>query len=274
MRRAQSVPMSSGERTRRVLVGAAIGVALWSILFAFRLLPSFTIDVNGLAMVMIVCAIIGATRFEWVLRYLLIAEAFLLVIVAFSPISQALAGWWARSDVMPAEGVQAIVSLSGGLNNQGMITAEALDHLISSLELVKDGKSPILVTTTVEQGYQTGHFTSAADQARLISLFGGNVEWIRAPIGYTTRDEALNSAKLLFPRGVKHIAVVASPMHTRRACATFETVGFDVVCTVSRTSVPGGAKPASWPPDRLASFGDWVYEVLAVLKYRIRGYMK
>ncbi len=247
---------------------------MWAILFVFRLLPSFVLDVNGLWLTIIVGAIVGATRFDWVLRYLLILEALLLMFVAFTPISPLLAHWWIRSDPMPADGVSAVVSLSGGLNNQGMITAEALDHLISSLELVKDGKSPVLVTTTVEQGYQTGHFTSAQDQARLIALFGGNVEWVRAPIGYTTRDEALNSARLLLPRGIKRIAVVASPMHTRRACATFETVGFEVVCTVSRTSVPGGSVVADWPPDRFASFGDWVYEALAVVKYRIRGYMK
>ncbi|HEY4130599.1 MAG TPA: YdcF family protein, partial [Gemmatimonadaceae bacterium] len=263
-RAADEKPRVSTGRRRRAVVGAAIGIALWAIGYAFGLVPALLLGSNGLWLVLILGAIVGATRFDWVLRYLLIAGALILLIVAVTPLAPTLSKWWMRTDPMPPDGVQAVVPLSGGLNNQGMINAEALDHLITALELVKAGKAPVLVTTTVEHGFPvTGHFTSENDQAQLISLLGGNVEWLRAAIGYTTRDEAVETSKVLFPRGIKKISVVASPLHTRRACAAFEAVGYQVVCVVSRTSVPGGAIVADWPPDRFAAFGNWVYEVLA-----------
>jgi uncharacterized SAM-binding protein YcdF (DUF218 family) len=273
-RAADEKPRVITGRGRRALVGAAMSAGVWAIFYAFDLLPSFALDVYGLLSTLILGAVVGATRFDWILRYLLVACATLLLLVVVTPIAPMLTRHWMRSDPMPPGGVQAVVALSASINNQGMLSAEGLDHLITALELIKAGEAPILVTTTVEHGSQTGYFTSAKDQAQLISLFGGNVEWIRAAIGYTTRDEAVETSKLLFPRGIKKIAVVASPLHTRRACETFETVGYQVTCVVSRTSVAGGAIVADWPPDRFAAFGNWVYEALALTKYRLEGYVK
>jgi uncharacterized SAM-binding protein YcdF (DUF218 family) len=139
--------------------------------------------------------------------------------------------------------------------------------------MVREGKASALVTTTVEQKFPGKLVSSAVDQARIMALAGSQVRWLRTVPTGSTRDEAVRSAELLMPLGIRRIAVVAAPMHTRRACATFEAVGFMVTCVPSVVRSPGGANPGPWPADRLHVFGDWVYEVLATLKYRTAGWL-
>jgi hypothetical protein len=61
-------------------------------------------------------------------------------------------------------------------------------------------------------------------------------------------------------------------MHTRRACSTFERVGFQVTCRAARTH-----HRVTWHPkvarDRLEAFRDYVYELLGIAEYRARGWL-
>jgi hypothetical protein len=56
-------------------------------------------------------------------------------------------------------------------------------------------------------------------------------------------------------------------MHTRRACATFEAVGFKVTCYPSLTRRRVTGHPIR-EEDRLAAFGEYLYERLGMVKYR------
>jgi uncharacterized SAM-binding protein YcdF (DUF218 family) len=114
--------------------------------------------------------------------------------------------------------------------------------------------------------------SSDVDQRRLISLASVAGAWIVVDSVHTTRDEAVRSAARLLPEGARSIIVVTSPMHTRRACATFEAVGFRVVCRASRerdfaTNPPVGNR------DRLAALRAFGYEQLGMIKYRARGWL-
>ena len=259
---------------RRRFVESAVQCAvLWFLLYVPQLLPSYLADQRGVWIALLVGFLLPLFRADRVIRPLTFGITLCLAIVATMPVSDKLATWWIREDQMPAEGVGAVIPLSGSVNNQGMMNAEALDHLITALEIVKRGKAPVLATTIVEGTSPAGYFTSEADQARMLALFAAPVEWVHTPIVHTTREEAVESAALLQPRGIRRIALVVSPMHTRRGCAAFEAVGFQVTCVVSRTGVPGGRRPEDWPRDRLSAFGDWVYEALATVEYRQRGWL-
>ncbi|MEP6551569.1 MAG: hypothetical protein ABJB95_10315, partial [Gemmatimonadales bacterium] len=73
-------------------------------------------------------------------------------------------------------------------------------------------------------------------------------------------------------RGWKTLAVVSSPMHSRRACATFEAVGFKVICVPA--AVRGsGLYSAANAGDRLRAFRSWLYETFATDTYRRRGWI-
>lgn len=131
----------------------------------------------------------------------------------------------------------------------------------------------MLVTTRPSQipGVSLGAVTR--DYQALISLAGDTSRWRMVGPVATTHDEALATSRLLAPPSSYSIVVVTSPLHSRRACATFEALGFTVTC---------------WPSDerryalymfsglrtRLAATVDWLYERAAVIEYRWHGWIR
>lgn len=258
----------------RALEGGAIGIAGWCILFAFHLLPGFLADTPGVLLFAIIGATFNLTRLRQALIVLLISAAGLVLVVAETPISTALASRWVRADRLPTGKLSAVIVTSAGVNPNGTMSSEALDHFLTGLELIHDGRSEVLLSTTVEEEFPDGAVTSAADQSRVVALFSKPLTWLHTSPSESTREEAVKSAAQLLPRGIARVAVVSAPMHTRRACATFEAVGFTVTCIPARARKAGGGwKPGPWPEDRLTVFGDWVYEVVATAKYHVRGWL-
>lgn len=257
----------------RLLEGFGIGVGIWCMGLAVDLLPGLLRDTPGVLLFAVVGAVGSVTKARPALVILCALFATVIVIVSETTISGALASRWVRADSLPAK-LDAVVITSAGVNPNGTINGPALDHLLSGLELIRAGIADTLVSTTVVDEFQAAAVSSAVDQNRVIALFGGHVTMLRTDETESTRQEALASAKLLFPRKIFRIALVASPMHTRRACASFEAVGFTVTCVPARSRVPGGGwKPGRWPLDRLTVFGDWVYEIVATAMYRSRGWL-
>lgn len=248
------------------------GVALWCMLFVLGVLPGRLADDSGV-LLMTATGMLAIFVFRRILAIMLVVVAVLVALVSLTSCADHLQSWWLREDAFPASGVTAVIALSGGLNPDTTITGDALDHLIIGLELVRDGKASALVTTTTRELFPTGAVTSETDQQRIVSLFGSSITWIRVPGGQSTHDEAVGSAELLLPRRIRSIAVVTSPMHTRRACAAFEAVGFTVTCVAARTRDPGSRPVAPTPAARLATFGAWVYEVAALAEYHARGWV-
>jgi uncharacterized SAM-binding protein YcdF (DUF218 family) len=265
--------LSSPGTLRRSLEGAAVGVALWCVFFALEVLPNSLADSPGFLLLAALGLLAGATRHGRILLGLLQFAAAITAIVALTPLSHAVATRWVRQESLPQGGVGAVVVLSVGINPDTTISSESADHLLMGLELVRDGQARALVTTTTADVFPTGFVSSETDQARIVGLFGQQVDWLRTSPGHSTRDEAIASAKLLLPRGARSIAVITSPMHTRRACAVFEAVGFEVTCVAARLRSPGGVPIRPGPTDRLAIFGQWVYEVTAIAEYAIRGWL-
>jgi uncharacterized SAM-binding protein YcdF (DUF218 family) len=258
---------------RGMIEGGAIGVALWCMLFAFHLLPGKTADTEGVVMFGLSGMAIRVTRFGGYLLGIMALAAAVVVVVTETSLSNAVASRWIRCDSLPDSGVAAVVVLSAGVNPNGTMSGEGLDHLLTGLELTQGSSAPLMVTTTVQQVFPTGAVSSQTDQSHVVALFGGRVRWISTRAGKSTRDEAVMVADSLLPRGISRIALVASPMHTRRACAGFEAVGFVVTCIPARSRLPGGGSPGPWPGDRLTVFGDWVYEMAATAKYRMKGWL-
>jgi uncharacterized SAM-binding protein YcdF (DUF218 family) len=263
----------SREAIRHALEGGAIGMALWCVCFALQILPGSLADTPGVLLLAAFGLFVGVTRFRRVVLVLLELATLVTGVVTLSPLSEAGAARWVRQNPMPSSGVASVVSLSAGINPDTTISGEAADHLLMALELVRAGKARSLVTTTTEDLFPTGFVSSETDQMRIIDLFAGQVDWFRTPPGRSTHDEAIASARLLLPRGMRQIAVITSPIHTRRACAAFEAVGFEVTCIAARLRTSGGQPVLSDPTHRLTIFGQLVYEIAATVEYSIRGWM-
>jgi uncharacterized SAM-binding protein YcdF (DUF218 family) len=259
-------------RARATLVSTIATFALWCVLHALRVLPGLVENPDGAFGVVLGGAALGALGMQRWLIATLTAATLVAALVVFSPLSDTVAERWVRNDVPVPSRLDAIVVLSGGLEADTTISNEALDHLMMGIELAR-GRTIPLVTTSTSERFPTGILSGQTDQARVVAMVGSGLEWLHADGGKTTRDEAVFAAGTLQRRGVRRIAVVTSPMHTRRACAVFERVGFVVTCVAARLRGPGALPLSSNPDDRFAVFGDWVYEMAAMTKYAALGWL-
>jgi uncharacterized SAM-binding protein YcdF (DUF218 family) len=215
----------------------------------------------------VVGAVLGNTRLR---PLLLIAGGILALIciaVAYTPLVSAIARPLIRRDSIPAR-VDAIAVLSAGITPDGMMRRETLERLLSGVTLARRGLAPVMLVSME----RANRGSDSADLLSVISLVGGGIRTILADSVTTTRTEALRMRAIAGGNGWQTLAVVTSPLHTRRACATFEAVGFRVVC-VPATVRGSGLISGSTAEDRLHDFRSWLYETFASDSYRRRGWI-
>ena len=259
--------------TRQVATGAILGVlcAVAGYMLGVQQLTRH-VELSFFIGAAIVGAVVGATR----LRPLLWIGAGLLVLlcllVDYTPLVQWLGKPLIRRDSIPQK-LDAIAALGAGVTPEGWMRSEKLDRFLSGLELHRRGLAPALMVSR-ERVRIGGHLVSdSADLARLVNLSSAQSTTIFVDSISTTRTEALRMKRIADARGWRRIAVVTSPLHTRRACATFEAVGFQVVC-VPALLRGSGLDPNSIPEDRFRGFRSWLYETFATDSYRRRGWIR
>jgi uncharacterized SAM-binding protein YcdF (DUF218 family) len=215
-------------------------------------------------------AMLGVTRLRplpWIAAGVI---ALVCIAVAYTPLVSAAARPLIRRDSIPAR-VDAIAVLSGGFAPDGMMRGETLDRLLSGLALARRGLAGVMLVS-MERASKGTPVSDSADLHNVTALAGATTPTIFVDSVTTTRTEALRMRAIARANGWRTIAVVTSPLHTRRACATFEAVGFKVVCVPA--AVRGsGLYPGSNAEDRLRAFRSWLYETFATDSYRRRGWI-
>ena len=253
--------------------GATCALLTWLVLGALTGLGKVPTLLFPIAMlVVLVGAVIGLSRAAIALWVTTAVALIAFSVIAMTPFVTRLLPTNAlvRRDNLPAQPLDAVVVLSAGITPDGMLSPEALDRLLTGLALMHDSVAPVLVVT--EPRRSRYGVTAATDQARVRALVARPFPMLMVDSVHTTRDEAVNAWRLLQARNATRVAVVTSPLHTRRACATFEQVGFAVTCVpaVSRVYSVTGADNGS---DRLTLFREWLYERAAWIEYRARGWV-
>lgn len=169
-----------------------------------------------------------------------------------------------RADDIPYTDVQTVVVLSSGVVDDTTLDDAGAARLRTALAVAGAVHARRFVTSRIMT--PTGQPTDSA-QGRIVARAGLSVEWLILPgVVRNTRDEAIKFASLVPTTG--RVAVVTSPLHTIRACAAFEAVGFSVTC-VPATDPPRGILRRRW----LALYG-LLYERLAIQKYHYKGWMR
>jgi uncharacterized SAM-binding protein YcdF (DUF218 family) len=268
-------PPDSSGRVHAIATNALLGVL--AALVIAELMPWGDLDKVGTSVSVVAGGLAGAAVGH-VLRpsILLALNGALLAIylaVALTPIMTPITQRWVRVDALPGDTLDAVIALSAGVKSDSALNAAGADRLIGALELMRAGRARRLVTTRHVEHIHGSAIGSESDQRRLITLASAPALWTIVDSVHTTRDEAVRSAALLLPVGARTIAVVTSPMHTRRACAVFEAVGFRVYCQAARerdfaTNPPVGSR------DRLAALRAYGYEQLAMIKYGLEGWLE
>lgn len=217
-------------------------------------------------------ALLGVTRLRPLLWIGAGVLAALCIVVAYTPFVSTLAGPLIRRDSVSAR-VDAIAILSAGVTSDGMMRSETLDRLLGGLSLARRGIAPVVLVSRERVAYFGRLVSDSADLQNVATLIGVPAQIIFVDSIFTTRTEALRMRAVASPHDWKTLAVVTSPMHSRRACATFEAVGFKVVCApaVVRES---GLSPGGNAQDRLRGFRSWLYETFATDSYRRRGWIR
>ncbi|MGH7652303.1 MAG: YdcF family protein [Gemmatimonadaceae bacterium] len=220
----------------------------------------------------LVGAALGPTRLRpliWVPATIL---AVFCLVVAYTPVVTTLSRPFVRRDPLPAR-VDAVAVLSRGLAPDGTMRSETLDRLLTGLSLVKAGIAPVLMVSRERRSFNGRLVSDSADLARVTDLVESRARIIFVDSVVTTRTEAIRMAAIGRANHFSTLAVVTSPMHTRRACATFEAVGFRVSCVpalVRESGLYAGANAE----DRLRAFRSWLYELFASSSYKSRGWIR
>jgi len=264
-------PAAGAERGRGVAAGAILAVTAWVLLAHLGLagklgvwggvLPSLGVGA--------LLGLLGAARLLWLANFL--AVAMLTATVATPDVARQFTRRFVRDDSVPKDGVQAVVVLSAMLTADGQLDGVGADRLLTGPGLAKRLGTPILVTTRFRLPEDPA-ITTEADQGRLIALAGLGARWIVTREVFDTRDEAQATAALAAREGFTRVAVVTSPMHTRRACALFEREKLSVTC-VAATSRDAAFRSLKSPADRVRAVRLGMYETIAWAYYRLRGWL-
>lgn len=247
--------------------GALLGLFLW---IGYKELsdidPFEARRFSGLPFALLTGAIVYRTRARPVLWAIAGAIAFMILLVSFTPIVRKPVHSLIRAD--SATAVDAVIVLSAGVTDDGLLGGQGTDRLLSGIEFLRTGLTRNIVITLI----QNDGVYSTEDQTRLLGMAPAGTKVFSTAEAWSTRDEAVFTAKIAAAQHWSRIAVITSPTHTRRACATFEKLALQVVC------IPAAARDmavyslrGSW--DRLQGFRLWLYESLATSEYARRGWI-
>lgn len=253
------------------LSGAAIAYSILAIVDRLGVLDVFGFSpiVTRLG-ALVVGFVIGPTALGALLWPLLGLAVAVTMLVGFTGLAALPARQFVRADSASAA-VDAIIVLSGSMNDDGRLSGPVLDRLLTAIGEARRRNVRHLALSVIEEGKGGMHVDSERDQRALMTLLAPDIEVDFVHDVASTRDEALRFRALTNAHHWQRIALVTSPLHTRRACRAFETAGLIVEC------VP--AVPRNYTLDpygvngRLDLFRDVLYEASATLLYRVRGWI-
>ncbi|HEV8217365.1 MAG TPA: YdcF family protein [Gemmatimonadaceae bacterium] len=262
------------ERLGHVVLGAACGflVAMALVAASLPILPGSNAKATCVVAMLLGALIASTIPVRWI-AVLAALVAVMLFMITFTPLTGARVHAWIRRDPPPARAPDAVVVLATTISVDGLLDATGTTRLLSALELMRQTGAPMLVTTRPSHVAAASLGAAMQDYRRLIGLVGDTSRWrVVGPVA-TTHDEAVAVSAFLAPAATRSIIVVTSPLHTRRACATFEAVGFSVTCRPSDER-RYALQTFSGIRTRLAATVDWMYESAAAIEYRWRGWMR
>ena len=260
-------------RIRAAGAGIVLTAATWLVLGALGVPALAGLGIiSDLPWVVLLGAALGALGLAPVFRALLALSVVSLFLVSWFPFFDNRMRDMVRSDRLGGGEVDAVVVLSGNLTPEGRIGNEALGRLLAGFDLRQRLRARHLVLTSIHRVRRGDTLSSEPDQRALVARLDPEAVFHLVGPVRNTHDEAVATSGLARQQGWRRIAVVTSPLHTRRACAVFERQGLAVLCrpSDSREYSLNLRRPAE---NRLEAFRDWLYEVVATRVYRARSWL-
>jgi uncharacterized SAM-binding protein YcdF (DUF218 family) len=254
---------------RPSVTGFAMGLLLGLLVRDLDLatLVSFWRDVNWLILpCALAVALLWRTRLRVPIGLTVGALAVTWLLVALTPISARLADGLVRRE--PPRPADAVFVLASRLQADGDLTGTAMARLLHGLELVGEGHAPRLILSEL---YPPSARYAVPARALIADLRLTGELFTVGPV-YNTRDEARAVARLCRDQGWHRILLVTSPVHSRRACATFEREGLEIVSSPS-VETRYDLERLDQPGDRLMAFSSVMHERVGLWVYARRGWI-
>jgi uncharacterized SAM-binding protein YcdF (DUF218 family) len=214
----------------------------------------------------VVAAILWTTPLRRVVAMLTAGLALLWLLVCFTPVAELLGADLPRRD--PPAPADAVFVAASSVHQNGDLTATSMSRLLHGLEVLASGDAPVLVLSDLDGPYPS--YATAAK--KLMEHFGIRRELEIIGPNHSTRDEAVNLARLCRERGWKRAIVVTAPYHSRRACAAVEHEGVEVVCSPSVETV-FDVSDLTRSDERRRAFSSALHERIGLWLYARRGWI-
>lgn len=159
------------------------------------------------------------------------------------------------ADALQSQKVQAIVVLGGGAlpdapeYGEAQPAAPTLTRLRYGLRLARQSGLPVAFAGGVGWGAMGAHTATEGEVAQRVAQkdFGTTLRWVDDQ-SRDTAENAVQTAKLLQPEGVRRIALVTDAAHMPRAAEAFVAAGFEVTPAPTRFVLPRSRPLLEWLP--------------------------
>ena len=264
--------IESSRRVRQAAAGAVLGGLIAIGIEQLGIPALFKLDVSLLLPLILIGGALALTRIGALVWLAAGAVVLSVAVISYTALASDLIEPLVRRDSLPPM-LDAVVVLSGGTTADQMMVSATLDRLLTGAELAREGRTRALVLSREEWVRGGRALSDSIDQSNVIRLARIPVPIFFIDSATSTRTEALLARNLSVGKHWSEIGVVTSPPHTRRACATFERLGFKVTCIPSAYR-EGALQHLDGPGDRLSAFQAWLYEMAGTLRYRQAGWIK
>jgi uncharacterized SAM-binding protein YcdF (DUF218 family) len=233
-------------------------------------LPTLVSMTGDRSFLVLVAAMLGALLWLTSLRRLVAWAAALLaglwLVVTFTPLTAWLRDGLVRKD--PPQAADAVFVFGSRIQEDGDPTTDAMSRLLKGVELVAQGRAPRLVVSELPP--PNGRYAPVAQA--WVGEFASRGEVLSVGLVQNTHEEAVAVARLFRERGWRRVLAVSSPTHTRRAAATLEKEGLEVI-SVPAIETRFDLERLDWPAERRRAFGAITHERIGLLVYRRRGWI-
>ncbi len=261
------------------LAGAALGVSVFTAAESLGFTNLTGLSAWSLRLLSLAAgALLAPTMLGSVLWLALGAFTAVLMLVMFTPVVRPAAEYFVRDDTaadraVPLPKPDAIVVLSGDVSETGRVVGPALDRLLTGALDAKARSINAIALSSIALETGASRPTTEADQRALVALMAPAVGLHFVRDVHSTREEAEAFARLAREQHWTRLLLVTSPLHSRRACATFEAAGLSVECrpAVARSRDP---RALGSTENRRLVFQDVIYELTATILYRARGWIR
>lgn len=194
-----------------------------------------------------------------------------------------LEGRFSPTTAKDAPQAEAIVVLGGGVGSRrapgkAIELGDSADRILHASRLFRAQKAPLIVASGGSGPRNEAPRAESLDMAALLEEWGvPSSAILREEESLTTRQNAIETERLLLARGVRRIILVTSALHMPRALGAFRKTTLQPIPSPSSFTVRDEGRPWTerWLPTAaaLGRSTSAVHEWLGLEYYALRGWL-